>query len=391
MSKLLPDPPSDTKELVPVADGRFPPAQPLTPMSDAGQVANQIAGRNIFQRYLDDKAINTVKRQARDLELFAEYLLDIGILPDHGANFQTNPTAWRSVTWGLVEGFVQWLLQEGYAISSVNARLSTIRIYAQMAVKAGSLDRQEGILIQSVKGFSRQGGLNVDERRDQTRIDEVTYAYKPTGQKRRRVVTRQATKKRRPTPLSDEEAERLKQVANPSPQAWRDALLMCLLLDHGLRASELALLTVSNFDLQAGEMTFFRPKVKGTDQEWTTQKLTPVTREVASYYIASLYPPTLLPGGRLMLATTRLLKSGEGGQLVGKGLNRVRISERVAWLGKQLGISKLSAHDCRHYCATRMARLGYSVDELMAWFGWTSAQTAMRYVADVEVKERYKG
>jgi len=37
-----------------------------------------------------------------------------------------------------------------------------------------------------------------------------------------------------------------------------------------------------------------------------------------------------------------------------------------------------------------MARLGYSVDELMAWFGW-SAQTAMRYVADVEVKERYKG
>jgi hypothetical protein len=69
-----------------------------------------------------------------------------------------------------------------------------------MAVKAGSLDRQEGILIQSVKGFSGQGGLNVDERRDQTRIDAVTYAYKPTGKQRRRVVTRQATKKRRPTP-----------------------------------------------------------------------------------------------------------------------------------------------------------------------------------------------
>jgi integrase len=391
MSELPSDPPSDTKEIVPVADGRFLPAKPLTPMSDAGQVANQIAGRNLFQRYLDDKATNTVKRQARDLELFAEYLLDIGIMPDHGANFQTDPTAWQGVTWGLVEGFVQWLLQEGYAIASVNARLSTIRVYAQMAVKAGSLDRQEGVLIQSVKGFSRQGGLNVDERRDQTRIDEITYAYKPAGQKRRRVVTRQATKKRRPTPLSDEEADRLKQVANASPQAWRDALLMCLLLDHGLRASELALLTVSNVDLQAGEMTFFRPKVKGTDHEWTTQKLTPVTHEVVSYYIVSLYPPTLLPDGRLMLATTRLLKSGAGGQLLEKGLNRVRLSERVAWLGQQFGIDKLSAHDCRHYCATKMARLGYSVDELMAWFGWTSAQTAMRYVADVEVKERYKG
>jgi hypothetical protein len=68
-------------------------------------------------------------------------------------------------------------------------------------------------------------------------------------------------------------------------------------------------------------MTFYRPKVKGTDHEWTTQKLTPnVTRDlVASYYITALYPPTLLPDGRLMLATTRLLKSGEGGQLLAKG------------------------------------------------------------------------
>jgi integrase len=382
---------SDNRDIIPAEDGRFLPAKPLTSMTDAGQVANRIAGRNLFQRYLNDKATNTVKRQARDLELFAEYLLDIGIMPDQGANFQTNPSAWSSVTWGLVEGFVQWLLQEGYAISSVNARLSTIRIYAQMAVKAGSLDRQEGMLIQSVKGFSRQGGLNIDERREQTRIDEVTYAYKPAGKKRRRVVTRQATKKRRPTSLSNEEAEALKQVANASPQAWRDALLMCLLLDHGLRASEMAILTTGNFNLAAGEMTFFRPKVKGTDHEWTTQKLTPATRAVATYYIEALYPPALLPDGRLILATTRLLKSGDGGQLLSKSLNRVRISERVAWLGRQQGIAKLSAHDCRHYCATKMARLGYSVDELMAWFGWTSAQTAMRYVADVAVKERYRG
>jgi hypothetical protein len=37
-----------------------------------------------------------------------------------------------------------------------------------------------------------------------------------------------------------------------------------------------------------------------------------------------------------------------------------------------------------------MARLGYSVGELMAWFGWSSAQTAMRYVTAVEIKKRYK-
>ena len=93
----------------------------------------------------------------------------------------------------------------------------------------------------------------------------------------------------------------------------------------------------------------------------------------------------------LLLTTTRLRKDGSGGRLRRGGLSRIRLSERVAWLGKQAGIPKLSAHDCRHHAATRMARLGYGVDELMDWFGWSSAQTAMRYVASVEVKARDRG
>jgi integrase len=367
--------------------------QPLnpSPLEIAGQIANRAAGQSIFQRYLSEKSANTIKRQARDLELFAEYLIDACIPLENGANFQNDPGAWRGVTWGIVEGFTRWLLHEGYAVSSVNARLSTVRIYAQMAVKAGAVDRQEGSLIQTVKGFSRAGGLNVDEQRAQTRMDTVTYAYKAEGQKQSTVVTRRSTKKRKPTLINEETGTTLKQPRNESPQGYRDALLMCLLLDHGLRASELALLKASDFDLTTGKMRFYRPKVKGTEHEWTTHKLTAETREVASYYIESLYPPPLLANGPLILATTRLLKNGAGGQLLGEGLNRVRISERATWLGKQLGVPKLSAHDCRHYCATKMARLGYSVDELMAWFGWTSAQTAMRYVTAVDVKERYKG
>lgn len=361
------------------------------PLTAAGAMANQVAGSAIFQRYLAEKAANTIKRHSRDLELFAEYLLDVGIMPDRGADFQSNPAAWQGLTWGLVEGFSQWLLQEGYAIASVNARLSTVKVYAQLAVKAGVIDRQEGLLIQSVKGFSRQGGLNVDEQRPQTRVTAVTYAYKPEGKKRSVVVTRRSTKKPQPMLLSEAQAAGLKQTRNHSPQAWRDALLMCLLLDHGLRASEVALLKVNDIQIAPGKMTFFRPKVKGTAHAWTTHKLTVATQAVASYYIERLYPPALLPDGPLLLATTRLLKNGAGGQLLAESLNRVRLSERVAWLGKQLGIVRLSAHDGRHHCATRMARLGYGVDELMAWFGWTSAQTAVRYVAAAAVQERYKG
>lgn len=387
---------SHANQLVPQDDGRLHTkgaSRPSrsSPLAIAGQIANRIAGQNIFQRYLSEKSANTVKRHARDLELFAEYLIDACIPLDNGADFQTNPHAWNGVTWGIVEGFVQWLLHEGYAVSSVNARLSTVRTYAQMAVKAGVIDPQDGMLIQSVKGFSRQGGINVDEQRQQTRVKEVTYAYKPTGKKRSIVVNRRSTKKGRPTRIDDNLAHALKQVSNDAPQAHRDALLMCLLLDHGLRASELALLRVSNLDIAMGTIRFYRPKVKGTAHEWTTHKLTQATLSVASYYITALYPPALLPDGPLILATTRLLKDGTGGQLTATGLSRVRISERVAWLGKQVGIHKLSAHDCRHHCATKMARLGYGVDELMAWFGWTSAQTAVRYITAAEVKERYKG
>lgn len=365
--------------------------QPATPLEIAGQVANRVAGDTVFQRYLNEKSANTIKRHARDLELFAEYLLDINLELKNGADFQTNPAPWRGVTWGIVEGYAQWLLHEGYAVSSVNARLSTVRIYAQLAVKAGVIDRQEGLLIQSVKGFSRQGALNVDEKRAQTRVAEVSYAYRPQNKRRSVVVTRRSTKKEQPTPIDEAAAALLKSPRNDSPQAWRDALLMCLLLDHGLRASELALLKFDNVDIAAGTLRFFRPKVKGTAHEWTTHKLTAVTRDVAAQYLTHFYPPALMPDGPLILATTRLLKNGEGGQLLTDGLNRVRLSERVAWLGKQLGIFKLSAHDCRHYCATKMARLGYGVDELMAWFGWTSASTAVRYITAVDIKERHKG
>lgn len=376
---------------VPAVRGQAITDRPLTPLEIAGEIANRAAGRNIFERYLQEKSANTVQRHGRDLELFAEYLIDVGIPLDNGTDFQHNPAAWRGVTWGIVEGFIQWLLGKGYAINSVNARLSTVKVYAQMAVKAAVIDRQEGMLIQTVKGFSRQAGLNVDAQRAQKRKARAAYSYKPADKKRRVVVNRRSTKKDRPTRLSEAAISQLKQVQNQSPQAWRDTLLMCLLLDHGLRSSEVALLKVRDFDLTRGEMRFFRPKVKGTEHEWTTHKLTADTYRVASYYISQLYPPALRPDGALVLATTRLLKNGEGGQLLGESLSRIRVSERVAWLGKQLGVMPLSAHDCRHTCATKMARLGYGVDELMAWFGWTSTQTAMRYVAAAEVKERYKG
>ncbi|NJN55565.1 MAG: site-specific integrase [Anaerolineae bacterium] len=116
---------------------------------------------------------------------------------------------------------------------------------------------------------------------------------KPEGQRHSVVVERRSTKKAEPTLLTISQADELKTVQNSSPQACRDALLICLLLDHGLRASEVALLTVRNFDQAQGTFTFFRPKVKGTVHEWTTHAMTYATQQLLTQYLDLHYPPDL--------------------------------------------------------------------------------------------------
>jgi hypothetical protein len=77
-------------------------------LSAAGLVANSIAARGAFDDYRERKAANTTRRQTADLALFTEYLISAGLKP---GNFETDPEAWRGITWGLVEGFIRWQLQ----------------------------------------------------------------------------------------------------------------------------------------------------------------------------------------------------------------------------------------------------------------------------------------
>ncbi len=61
----------------------------------------------------------------------------------------------------------------------------------------------------------------------------------------------------------------------------RNHLIMTLLLEHGLRASELVSLTADAFDFEEQILTFWRKKTK----EWTTHELTVGTWKTAvSYY-----------------------------------------------------------------------------------------------------------
>src|SRR5689334_9637181 len=120
-----------------------------SPLALAGQAANRAAARDTFSDYRSRKAKNTTRRQDADLQLFADYLESAGVPV---GDFATDPAAWQGITWGLVEGFIRWQLLNGYAVDSVNVRLSTVKQYAQLALKAGALPVSEYAMIRTVKG-----------------------------------------------------------------------------------------------------------------------------------------------------------------------------------------------------------------------------------------------
>lgn len=316
-----------------------------------GRKANKAAAMGIFMDYRSRKSANTLRRQDAGLTLFADFLSEMGVKVD-GECLSTDPRLWSGVSWGLVAGFLRWQLLKGYAVSSANVRLSTVKTYAKLAFKAGTIDTSEYALIRSVEGYSRKEARRIDEQREAKEIK-----------------TRIGRKKAEPVSLTTKQARKLKNRPD-TPQGRRDALLMCLLLDHGLRVGEVAGLQVSDFDLHSGELIFYRPKVAKEQ----THRLTRDTLMAAEAYLtqdANENGP-LFKGSR------------KGGELQGGMITR-SVTIRVGYLGNQIGVNGVSAHDCRHYWATQAARSGTPVDRLMDAGGWSSPAMPLRYIESARI------
>lgn len=322
----------------------------IVPMQAVGEAADRAAANNVFIDYTSRKAANTLRAQRADLARFANFLATVGVDEMDADELQSAPQHWQGVTWGIVEAFVKWQLGEGFAIGSVNRALSSIKTYAKLAAKAGVIETRDLMLIKMVSGYSQKEGKRVDERRDLTRI---------------------GWKKAEHTSLTPAQATQLKEQPD-TPQGRRDTFLMCLLLDHGLRVGEVAGLMVNNFDVRRGEMVFFRPKVDKTQ----THKLTSDTLRALYAYLP--HAPT----------TGKILHGSRKGGKLGGNMSTTAITQRVAFLGLQLGIAPLSAHDCRHYWATDAARNGTDAFALRDAGGWSSIAMPARYVESAEIANR---
>lgn len=342
----------------------------LDAVTVAGQVASRHAARNAFNDYLDRKAANTTSRQATDLALFSDYLGEAlagtGRHAPNGEELQRKPEAWRGITWGLVAGFVRWQLLHGFAVGSVNVRLSTVKTYAWLATQAGAIEAQELAMILTVKGYGRKEGKQVDKSRPSSRKKVVTVKQARGAAKQVR-----RSKKAEPVALAPAQADALKAQPDDTPQGRRDGLLMCLLLEHGLRVSEVCALQVSDFDLKARTFRFYREKVDKAQ----LHRMTPATWRAAKKYFAcdALAVGPLLRGSK------------KNGELTGAGLTRFGVAKRVAELGKEDGIAGLSPHDCRHYWATQAARSGTPMDRLQDAGGWNSVAMPARYIQAAKI------
>ncbi len=328
------------------------PSQPPLPvlLEQAGQAADAAAARHRFADYRSRRAAQTLRRQDADLALFAEFLYSARV--SFVGELNADPQAWRGVTWGLVEAFVKWMLKEGYAVASVNVRLSTVKTYARLAFQAGALSAESHALIRSVQGYSQREKRRLDQQRPQQRV---------------------GLKKEAPVSITPEQAWQLKAAHEDTPQGKRDALLMCLLLDHGLRVGEVAGLTAAALDAEAGLLRFFRPKVNKTQTHRLSRDALAAARAYAPFLAAQ--PPT----------TPLLRRSLRNGQLGQAGMSERAITQRVNLLGKRAGIHGLSAHDCRHYWATSAARSGVDPFSLQQAGGWSSLAMPRRYVEDNEI------
>jgi integrase len=317
--------------------------QPLPELSlrEVGAIADQAIARSAFVRYRERMAPDTIRRHRADIELFTEYLLEIPGLQGVGDLFH-DPFAWSEMSQGLVEGFVQWQLANGYAIGSVNMRLSTVKLYSRLAQGAGALDENRAAMIRTVIGYRGREGRRIDSARE---------------------VVRVGAKKAETTWLTVEQARQL--IAQPdTPQGRRDRVLMCLLLYHGLRCEEVQQLQVTSFNLTKGEFVFEQPKVGGE----LRHKMHMETYLAVRRYLELDRPTKAL-----------LMGSRKNGHLSGT-MSKSAINQRVGTLGKQIGVEHLSPHDCRHFWANSAVEAGTDLEQLKQAGGWATLEMPSRYV-----------
>lgn len=339
----------------------------------AGAAADAVAKARLFADERSGLTHNTRRRHSLAVRKYAEFLRTVkreqigdengtGGLYDMADRFDEFAEAlgdlkrpisgmcWGSVTYGLMHMFKDWLLETGYAIGSVNVFLSTIRKYTKMAFRAGLIDEKQYLLASTAGSIPKRLHDTIDDNRDVTRI---------------------GNKKATATVFSEQVVRKMFDQGNYPATAigMRNWLIVCLLAEHALRASELVSLKVEDINVDRGYFTVYRRKVGKMSGRIL---MLDHTFEAIRAYKAAGHMPEEGP----------LIRRGTYGHVLsGSPLSETGLRSVIRGVGKQFGIERLSPHDFRHAAATSAGEdKTNTVKAIQSLGGWTNPTMALHYM-----------
>jgi integrase len=316
----------------------------------AGREANRLAGAHYFQDYAQRVAVRTRQLHRSDLSIFVSYLHSLNVVVADVDALLNQAESWEGVTHGIVEGFRQYLVNMGYAITSINRRLSTVKRYAALAALAGVISEQDSHLIALIRGYGVRQGRNVDATRP---------------------ATRKSTMKTTPTPLSPDQVALLIEEQPKTFQGWRDRFMLCLFAEHGLRVGEVLALRMEHCNVEEKTFTFYREKVAKTQRHRMTE---------STYHAYTMFQRK---GGPL--TGSPWMRTNQFGEPIGGMMSMRAMQDRIRVLGRRIGIETLSPHDLRHYWSTSAIEAGTDIKSLQDAGGWASPAMPLRYAQSREI------
>jgi integrase/recombinase XerD len=233
----------------------------------------------------------------------------------------------------LLEAWRGALLARGLAVSSVNQRLSAVRLLLRQASERGALPIDEALRLSSVPNVQQAG----------QRLGKW---------------------------LSEKEAGRLLSVPDPHTRLGvRDRAILALLVACGLRRDELVRLEVRHLQLREDRWVLLDIQGKGRRIRTVPVPL----------WVKQLLDRWLAEGGILAGPLFRTLRKG------GKLGPEEAVSEDLVYTlvrraGAAIGHPDLTPHDLRRTCAKLCRKAGGELEQIQLLLGHASIQTTERYL-----------